>query len=128
MENLYLYAVKFYGSDSEKILDKMILFSQSYQDDIHKMFCEYKGVFFKTFNLWRDSGNVYYAHNLFIASIPQLFFYYSYSIPRYKILLTAYLGDIEILSKKLDSGQGLILVNLADFLRKESENEKVLIF
>jgi hypothetical protein len=127
LEQLYLYALKFFGKDSEKVLLNLIDVTKNYRPDIALHLEAYHELFIKTFYYWKSDGNIFYTHNLLIASIKQLFYYYSFSMARYKNLLSVYLGDMEKRSQKLSSRQSEILQKLAHWLLEEAEKEKVFV-
>jgi hypothetical protein len=121
---LHLYAVRFYGSDSGRILSALTGACRVYDAEVHSMLLEYWKVFFDGFHSWVRSGIVYYTHNLLIASIMQLGYCRSISQGRHGILLAAYLQDMEKRAGKLPEEQRRILASFGSWLRREAAMEK----
>lgn len=122
---LYLYAVRFYGSDSGRILASLTEACRAYDPGVHAVLLEYRRVFFDGFADWRRSGPVYYTHNLLIASIMQLFYHFSFSPPRHGTLLAAYLGDMGKRAGVLSQERRRVLASFGAWLLAEAGGEKV---
>jgi len=128
LQFLYVYAIKFYGSDAESVLLKLIRASEIYSPVVHNLLQSYYKVFFKTFHDWHRTASIYYTHNIFIASIKQLFYYYSLNIPLHKRLLFVYFDDLKRRSARLNSRQQKVLLDAAEWLKREVDKDKIKIF
>jgi len=117
---LYLYAVRFYGSDSGRILSALTAACRDYDPGIQATLLEYRRLFFDSFREWRHSGPVYYTHNLLIASIMQLFYSFTVSARRHGMLLEAFLGDMEKRAEGLSGDRRRVLAALGSWLREEA--------
>lgn len=125
IRTLYLYAVRFYGGDSQKILIHLVALAARYNPKVHDVLTAYYRSVFAEFDFWHRDGSVYYTHNLFIAAVKQLIYYYSYSLDRQRRLLLAYLEDLRMRSQGLDATKAEILRILADWLEQEAAAERV---
>jgi hypothetical protein len=127
MENLYLYSLKVLSPESEDILLDLIHLTESYNSEVHEILKSYYQVFFKRIKYWRHNGLVFYAHNLVISSIRQLFYYYSLSMPHHRTVLLSYLNDVPKRSKRLEAEQQRVLNGLAEWLWQEMDGEKIVL-
>jgi hypothetical protein len=127
MEKLYQYSLKVLSPESEDILLELIRLTQTYNPDVHEILKSYYEVFFKRFHYWKHNGLIFFAHNLVIASIRQLFYYYSFSLPHYRTVLTSYLSDVPKRSKRLDPEQQRILNGIAEWLGQELDRERIIL-
>lgn len=128
MEKLYLFSMRLFGSDGESALLELIEAADHYRKDVSELWNAYYASFYKTRKKWMDSGDVFYTHNLFISSIKQLFYYYSGSSERYKVLLLTFLQDLEKRMDNLDEEQARVIRGLSEWLRQEAELEKIVLF
>ena len=125
MRYLYLYSVRFCGSDSVITLIRILELSVRYKASVHRLSRFYYRSIFADFHSCRHDGDVYYTHNLFVAAIKQLIYYYSYSLERHRRRLFVYLEDLRKRSKRLDSKRAKILCGLADRLEQEVAEERI---
>jgi hypothetical protein len=116
---LYLYSLKLFSRDGNIILLKLIDASKEYDDKVHSLLEDYNRVFYETRNTWQNDGNIFYAHNMLIASIKQLFYFYSIPLKHHKTLLITYLSDIGKMMKKLSAEQRSILTGMAAWIKNE---------
>lgn len=129
LEKLYLFSMRLFGSDGEQTLNELIGAAGDYRKDVQILWTDYQKSFYQTRKQWADSGEVFYAHNLLIMSIKQLFYYFSLSRERYRTLLFNYLADLrEKYSKKLDAERTELLKRMAVWLQEEADGEKTALF
>jgi hypothetical protein len=125
LSGLYLYALKFFSSESKAAILRLIEAAYPYDSRIHELLKSYYAEFFRQFHAWQHDGDVYYTHNLFIASIKQLAYHSSFGMPRHRKLLHEYLDDLRRRALKLEPKQARILQSLADWLEDEGEKPRI---
>jgi len=118
---LYQYSVRFYGRDSAGILSSLQRAARSYSPALHALLAAYRECFLERFSAWAADGRIYYAHNLFIASVKQLIYWHSLGILRHRTLLRAYLQELRARARRIAPDKARILLRLADWLQEESE-------
>ena len=128
LENLYFFALKVFGSDSEKYLFRMMELAKDSDPDLAMLLRAYYENFYYQFDSWIHNGIVFYAHNLWISSVRQLFLYYSQSNPRYRTILTAYLSELPKRAQRLGSEREHILLQLGKWLEREMDGEIIRLF
>lgn len=128
LEKLYLFSIRLFGSDGEETLMGLIKALGSYRKDVQALWTDYYKLFYKDRKKWMDDGDVFYSHNLFVASVKQLFYYYSYATERYRMLLQTFLEDLEKRAPKIGAEQMRVLRGIGKWLLEEADLEKVALF
>jgi hypothetical protein len=86
LERLYVYTVKFYGKESEKLMAELISAAREYDRDFASLLVSYTGEFLSCFHAWESEGPVYYTHCLLIAAVKQMFYWFSMGLPHQRRL------------------------------------------
>jgi hypothetical protein len=125
LRNLYRFALKFNGLETEQVFSALLEQVKLYRMETYHDLVVYQSIFLRTFDRWHDDGKIYYTHNLWIACIRELAFYYSFGLSRYRTLLEGYLRDLEKRVVNLDEAKRGNLLRLAGWLAEEAAGEKV---
>jgi hypothetical protein len=125
LEGLYLYTVRFYGKESEKLMADLITAAREYDRDLVTLLGSYTREFLSCFHSWESEGPVYYTHCLLVAAIKQMFYYFSMGLPHQKRLFFVLLQDLEARAGKLSPSRRDVLRGLARWLRQEGQKERV---
>lgn len=125
LTGIYRYALKFYSRVSSTLLDRLILDASYYRADLQTLLADYRDTWLSSFDDWRDDGKLFYSHNLFLACVTQLAYWYSFGLQRHRTLLLAYLSDLRKRLQILDGAYRDVLERLTDWLAEEAEGERL---
>ncbi len=125
LERLYLYAVRFYGKESEKLMAELMSAAREYDRGLESLLASYTEEFLSCFHSWESEGLVYYTHCVLIAAVKQMFYYFSMGLPHQKRLFLVLLRDLEARAQGLSPGRRSVLLGLVGWLREEGQKERI---
>ena len=119
LRNLYLHALKIFSQDGQEYLACAVEAARQYDGAVHGWLVAYDDVFMKNARAWRDEGNVFYAHNHFLAIVKQMFYYFVVKQEMHKRLFRSLAAEMPARCTKLEERQSAILRGLVDWLGLE---------
>ncbi len=125
LEKLYLYAVRFYGKESDRLMAELITAAMAYDQGLASLLRSYTEEFLSSFHAWESEGLTYYTHCVLIAAVKQMFYYFSMGLPHQRRLFLVLLRDLETRAQGLSPERRAALVGLAGWLRSEGQKERV---
>ena len=124
LKNLYRYALKFNGSETEQIFSALLQQTKSYRPEIHKELKEYELVFRGTYATWRNRVEIYDTHHDWISAIVELARFLSDGWSGYRKLMERYLEGVSKKSALLDERQKQVLLRLSKWLAEEADGPR----
>jgi hypothetical protein len=124
LKNLYRYALKFNGSETEQIFPVLLQQTKSYRPEVYKTLKEYETVFRGTYATWRNRVEIYDAHHDWIGAIVELARFLSDGWSGYRKLMERYLADVKEKAALIDERQQQVLLNLSKWLAEEADGPR----
>ena len=116
---LHQYAVKEMTRQAEPLLGELVRALDALDPVAAGHWRRYHELFFSTWPVWSNDGDVFYAHGLFIAIVKQFSYFLSTGTARYRTLFRNYRKDLADKAKKLDAERAAVLSGIVDSLERE---------
>lgn len=119
LETLYLYAVRFFGNESVRLMASLRAAAAAHDPVLAALLAVYEREFLSCFHSWASDATVYYTHNLLIAAVKQLAYHFTFGLPHQRRLFLSLLRDLKERARKLSPARRKVLEGLADWLSME---------
>ncbi|OHD55580.1 MAG: hypothetical protein A2Y33_00940 [Spirochaetes bacterium GWF1_51_8] len=127
MAKLYLYSLKIYSREGGALLDEMIAAAEGYDPETMEILKSYRDIWIADFENWRGDFRRFNTHNLLISAVRQMFYFFTYGKELHKRSFFRIIEDAEKRTKYMDAAMGGALLEMAGWLRREIDGERVYI-
>ena len=125
LKDLYLFSMKIFTKKADSLLSEMIDQAKRYDRNVEDLLLRYQDLLYRKHELWRSNGKTYYAHNVLMICIKQLFIYYNHKTENQLRIFRGYRQALQGWTYSLEDSQKHVLEDFFDWLEKEALGEPV---